>query len=70
MMKAADFRQLNPPSQFRPLNSSRLGGVALKRQMTARPVIVVEVLTEHAAQVLLVEHNDVIQALAPDHAAS
>jgi len=35
MVQPANLRQLNDPSQFRSLDSFRLRGVALQRQVTA-----------------------------------
>ena len=48
------------------LDIPRLRRILRKREMRARPVIVVEVLGEHAAQVSLAEDDDVVEALSAD----
>lgn len=52
----------------RRLDIPRLRRILRKREMRARPVIVVEVLGQYAAQVSLAEDDDVVEALATDGA--
>ena len=48
MMKATDFGQFNYLPQFRSLHRSRLGGVAVQRQVATWPMVVFEVTAQHA----------------------
>ena len=68
MVEAADFGNRDDPAEFRPLDWPAVGRVLVERQVRARPVVVREVASQGAAQVLFAEDDDVIQALAPDGA--
>jgi len=65
MVQAADFGQLNHVARCWPLNSSWLRCVAIKRQVAAGSVVVFEVTEQHATQVLLIQHDHVVQAFSP-----
>jgi hypothetical protein len=52
-------------------NSARLGRIFAQRQMRPARMVVTEIFTKDPAQVLLIEHDDVIQTIPPygtDHA--
>jgi hypothetical protein len=63
VMQSADLRQFNDRPQLRRLNRSGLGCIFLQRQVSAGPVVVSEIQFERLAQRLLVEYDEVIQAL-------
>ena len=71
MMKSADLRHFDHSTAIGGLDLTRLWAVHLQRAMSSPSVAITEVGTERALQVLLVDHNDVVEALpanCPDHA--
>ncbi len=66
VMEAADLRQVNNPAVFRWLDCTRLGRLFFESEMCARPVVVAEVIAKTASQVLFVQHNYVVEELAPN----
>lgn len=68
MMQASD---LPSPDDFpipHILHCGRLWAVPLQGEVSASVVVVAEVPSQDTLQVLLIEHDDVIQALPPDAA--
>jgi hypothetical protein len=68
VVQATQVRPGNNLPLFGWLHGSCNRGIPLQRQMRAGFVVVREVLGQNAAQVLLVQHYHVIQALAADRA--
>ena len=66
MMEPADLRERNDVAHPGRLNCARHGTVLVEREMGPRPLVVGEVASQDTSQVLLVEDDDVIEALAPD----
>jgi len=66
MVQAAHLGKRNDLSLLRPLHRARFRGVLVQAQMGPTPVIIGEIGFEQTVQVSLVEHDDVIQAFAPD----
>ena len=65
MMESAHLGKGNDRSLLRSLHRARLGGILVQGQVRSAPVIVGEIGFEQTVQVSLVEHDDVIQTLAP-----
>ena len=65
MVQAANLGKLDDPAQLGSLDDPRLRRVAVQRQVTACPVVAVEVVAKDAAQVLLVQNDHMVQAVAP-----
>jgi len=63
MMQATDLGNLEDPAELRPLDGPAVGRVLLKREVSARAVIVREVAGQDAAQVSLAPHEDMVQTL-------
>ncbi len=68
MMQAAEDWFHNNAALVWWLNFSRRWRVAVERLMWAIRVVVLEVLDQETDQMLLSEHDDVIEALATDRA--
>jgi hypothetical protein len=68
MMKIADFGNLHDHTHLRRLDWPPMRRILLEREVSSRRVIVREVARQDAAQVAFAQHEDVIQALAPDRA--
>ena len=68
MVEATDFANRDDPAEFRPLNSPAVGCILFEREVSTRPVVVREVLSQGAAQVPFAKDEHVIQTLAPDGA--
>jgi len=71
MVQAADHRSVDDLSSFATVDCSRLGAVLRPPQMRPWPMVVPQVLAEHAAQLPFVADHHVTQALPPsrpDHA--
>ena len=66
MVQTTNFRQLNHLSQFRSLNGSRHWGITFQGQVTSRSMVVLKVTVKDTAQVLFVQHDDMVQAFSPD----
>jgi len=66
MMQSAHLGKRNDGSLLRTLHRSRFRGILVQAQMGPTPVIVGEISFEQAVQVSLVEHDDMVQAFAPD----
>jgi hypothetical protein len=66
MMESADLRQGNNLTVFRLLDGKRLGRLFFESQMCARHVVVAVVIAKTASQMPLVEHDDVVEELAPN----
>ena len=64
MMKSADLGNLDHPSVTNVANFAMLGTIHLKRQVRARPVIVVEILADNSPQMPFVQDKDVVQAFS------
>ncbi len=60
------FRKLHDHTRPGRLHGPRLRTVLLEREVRSRPVVVAEVLAEDSLQVLLPQHDDVVEALATD----
>ena len=67
-MQATDLGNRDDPAEFRPLNSSAVGRILVKRKVSTRPVIVREVASQGTAQGSFAKDEDVIQTFAPDGA--
>ena len=68
VMQATDLGNRDDPAEFRPLNSSAVGRILVKRKVSTRPVIVREVASQGTAQGSFAKDEDVIQTFAPDGA--
>ena len=68
MMQTADFGNRDDPAEFRRLNWPSVGCVLVKREVSARLVIVPEVAGQNAAEVAFAQHADMIEALAATEA--
>jgi len=68
MVEATDFANRDDPAEFRPLNWPAVGRILGEREVSARPVVVREVVGQGAAQVPFAEDEDVIQTLTPNRA--
>ena len=68
MVEATDFANRDDPADFRLLNWPAVGRILVERQVRARLVVVREVASQGAAQVLFSEDDNVIQTLAPNRA--
>ena len=67
-MQATDLGNRDDLAEFRPLNSSAVGRILVKREVSTRPVVVREVASQGTAQVSFAKDEDVIQTFAPDGA--
>ena len=63
MVQAAHFGERHDGAFRRRVDASRRGRVFLEGEMGSRPVIVGNVSSHHATQVLLAQNDDVIQTL-------
>ena len=68
MVEAADFANRDDPAEFWLLDWPAVGRILVERQVSACPVVVLEVASQGTAEVLFAEDDDVIQTLAPDRA--
>jgi len=68
MMQASYFGKDNNIPMLRSLDRAKLRSVLAQSQVSPALVIVCEVGSEYALQVTLVEHDDMIQAIAPNGA--
>jgi len=66
MMEATDFGNLQYRARLRPLDGSHVWRILLEREVSSSAVVIREVAGQDAAQVLLVENEDMVQTLAPD----
>ena len=65
-MEAVHFRQGDYPAGFRGLDRSGMGAIHCKGKMGAKSVIVGDIRLDHAPQMPLVEHDDMIEHIATD----
>jgi hypothetical protein len=71
MMEAADHGRLDDPALIAALHESGLRGVLVEGEVCSGVVVIEEVVTEQATQMILVQDDDVVEALAaqgPDEA--
>ena len=68
MMKTTDFGNLYDPARIGELDWPDGRRILVEREVSASPVIVLEVRAQDASQVLLAKYDDMIEALAPDRA--
>jgi hypothetical protein len=68
VVQAANFGKLHDLPRGGERDRPDVGGVLVEREMCARLMVIGEVAGQGAAEVSLVEHEDVIQALASDRA--
>lgn len=68
MMETADLREGDDPAPIWTLNHAAVRRIASQGQVAAGAVVVCPVGPKDPAQVLRVEHDDVIEAVAPDRA--
>src|SRR6266446_8419227 len=68
VMKSADFRELPHWTHLRWLNDSRFWRVHRQRSMRTPGVIISHVGAQQALQMLLVEHDDIVETLATNTA--
>ena len=66
MVQAADLGDREDPPLLWPLHPSRLRRILLQAQVGSAAVVVGEVVCEQTVQVGLVEHDDMVQAFAPN----
>ena len=66
MMQSAQLGKRNDVSLLRTLHRSRFRGILVQAQMGPTPVIIGEISFEQAVQASLVDHDDMVQAFAPD----
>ena len=67
-MQPPYLRNRNHPTPFRRFNLALNRGVPIQGQVRPRFVVIIEVLIQNPQQVSLVEHDDVMKALASDGA--
>ena len=68
MMQSAQARQFDGFALVRRLNRPRVRAVLGQRPVEAVTIIIAQIVGENAAQVILVQHNDVVQAFPADGA--
>lgn len=68
VMEAANFRQGHDPTDIRWLDGSGIWAIHLEGKMRAKAVIVGNIRQEHALQMPVVAHDDMIEHVVP-HAA-
>ncbi len=68
MMQAADLRNRDHSTAFRPFDLAFNRRIPIKRQVRPRFVVITEIGGENTATVGFVEHDDVIQTLASNRA--
>ena len=68
MVQAADLREGDDSACGGRLYGPRLGAILAEREMCSALVVVFKVCRQHAAQVTLIEDDDVIETFAPDRA--
>ena len=68
LMKPADLRNRDHLAAVRRLDGASIRAVFVERQMGPRAVIVIDVREQDAAQMALVDHEYMIQALAANRA--
>ena len=68
MVKPADLRNRDHLAAVRRLDGASIRAVFVERQMRAGALIVVEIRGKDAAQIVLVDHNYMVQALAANRA--
>ena len=66
MMQATHLCNLHNGSNLRPLQGTGVGSILAQRQMSARLLVVFKVAAQNLSQVLLSQHDDVVQALPPN----
>jgi hypothetical protein len=68
MVQAAHLGERDDLALVRALRRSWFRGIFVQAQVGPTPVVVREIGFEQAVQVSLIEHDDVVQALAADRA--
>ena len=68
VMQAADFRDGDDSSDAAMLNRAGVGAIFIERKMRAGALVVVDVRGQDAAEMALIEDDDVVQALPSDRA--
>jgi hypothetical protein len=66
MVQAAKQRQFDNPALVWRFGGARLRAILIQRSVRAMPVMIVDVIRQELEQVPRVEHDYVIQTLAPD----
>ena len=69
-MQATDFANRDDHAALRRLDRASAGCILVEREVSASPVIVLEVRAQDASQVPLAENDDMVQTLPPDRAES
>jgi hypothetical protein len=64
MMQTTDLRELNDLAHFGRVDLSRLRAVTIQRQVRSRLVVVRKVIAKDALEMPLVQHNDMVEAVA------
>ena len=67
-MQATDFGNLHDPAGLGELDRPDVRRILVEREVRARLVVIGEVAGQDAAQVSFAEHENMIEALAPDRA--
>ena len=67
-MQATDFANRDDHAALRRLDRASAGCILVEREVSASPVIVLEVRAQDASQVPLAENDDMVQTLPPDRA--
>ena len=66
MMQSANLGERHDLALLRRLHPPRLRGILVQTQMCSAGVVVREIIFKHAVQVSLVQHDEVIQTIAPN----
>jgi hypothetical protein len=66
MVQAADLWKLNDLARRGELDAPEVGCVLVEREVRARLMVIGKVVGQDSAQVSFAEHENVVQALAPD----
>ena len=66
MMEAADLREWDNLARSRWVYRTALRTILVEREMRSRLVVIVKVRRQHAAQVTLIEDDEVIETFAAD----
>ena len=68
MMQATDFWERDDRARGGQVYRTGLRAILVKRQMRSRLVVISKIRRKHAAQMALVENDDVVETLSTDRA--
>ena len=68
VVKSSHHWQSDDLTSFRRFNRTRFGTILVESSVRAMAVIILKILGEHVVQMSSLEHNHLVQTLAPDGA--